>query len=77
MFSTSWTSPSRLRCWPTSLADEGGDVDRAEIGRIALQKIEPASFDLVRSDLRMLELTGMVLLTTRARSVSERLGSAS
>jgi CheY-like chemotaxis protein len=48
------------------LAGEGGEVDRVEIGRIALQKIEPASFDLVRSDLRMLELTGMVLSTTRA-----------
>jgi hypothetical protein len=73
-----FSSSCSLRCWPTSLANEGDEVDRAENGRIALQKIE---LHFVRSRPKRPAATrahwhSLVDLPS-ARGVSERLGSAS
>jgi CheY-like chemotaxis protein len=43
------------------LADEGYEVDTAENGRLALEKIAAKEYDLILSDLRMPELDGVGL----------------
>lgn len=43
------------------LADEGYTVDIAANGRLALEKIESHSYDLILTDLRMPELDGVGL----------------
>ena len=54
--------PSQRLILQRILKREGYDIETAENGRVALEKIEEKMFDLVISDMRMAEMTGRDLL---------------